>query len=87
MPLIDVAALRPDAGQMALVAGLLAEVGTATAAELAADLGLPVVTVAAVLRALERSGRARRVADGWAHVDLGPRQPRRSWRVGGNRAV
>jgi len=86
VPLIDVAALRPDAQQVALVAGLLAEVGDASAAELSADLRLPVVTVAAVLRVLERSGRARRVADGWEHVDTGPRAPRRSWRVGGTRA-
>ncbi len=82
--MIDVAALRPDAQQVELVAGLLAEVGTASAAALAADLRLPVVTLAAVLRVLERSGRARRVANGWEHVDTGPRPPRRSWRVGGD---
>jgi len=84
VPVIDVAALRPDAQQVELVAGLLAEVGTASAAVLAANLRLPVVTLAAVLRALERSGRALRVANGWEHVDIGPRPPRRSWRVGGD---
>ncbi|MDQ6615873.1 MAG: hypothetical protein M3083_14340 [Actinomycetota bacterium] len=87
MPSIDVAALRPDAAQVALVAGLLAQVGTASAAELSADLPLSVVSVAAVLRVLERSGRAWRVTDGWEHVDTGPRRPRRSWRVGGTRAI
>lgn len=84
VPVIDVAALRPDAQQVELVAGLLAEVGSATAAELSADLRLPVVTLAAVLRLLERSGRARRVAGSWEHVDTGPRPPRRSWWVGGD---
>jgi hypothetical protein len=84
---IDVAALRPDAPQVALAAGLLAEVGTASAAELCADLRLPLATVAAVLRILERSGRARRIADGWEHIDPGPRAQRRSWRLGGTRAI
>ena len=83
MVVIDVAMLRPDAQQVVLVSGLLAEWGSASTAELSADLRMPVVTIAAVLRVLERAGRARRVADGWEHVEVGPRPPRRSWRVGG----
>ncbi|MDQ6617426.1 MAG: hypothetical protein M3083_22430 [Actinomycetota bacterium] len=83
MTMIDISALRPDAQQVELAAGLLGEVGTATAAELSADLRLPPTTVAGILRVLERSGRTRRVADGWQHIDTGPRPPRRSWRVGG----
>ena len=83
MVVIDVAMLRPDAQQVVLVSGLLAEWGSASAAELSADLRMPVVTTAAVLRVLERAGRARRVPEGWEHVEAGPRPPRRSWRVGG----
>ena len=80
---IDAAMLRPDAQQRVLVSGLLAELGSASAAELSADLRLPVVTITVVLGVLERSGRARRVGDGWEHVEVGPQPPRRSWRVGG----
>jgi hypothetical protein len=38
VPVIDVAALRPDTTQVVLVAGLLAEIGMAIAAALSADL-------------------------------------------------
>lgn len=85
--IVDVAVLRPDAQAVELVSGLLAEVGSASVAELCADVRLPLATVASVLRVLERAGRARRTAAGWEHIDLGPRPPRRSWRLGGTRAL
>jgi len=84
MTVIDVTAMRPDAQQIVLVAGLLAEVGDADPADLSADLRLPVATVAAALRALQRSGRAQLVNDTtWRHIDSGIAPARRSWRIGG----
>jgi len=84
MVAIDLQALRPSAADVELVAGLLAEVGEATAAELAADLDLTVLAVAGVLHQLERHQRVRRNANNWQPT--WPPQPtprRRSWHQGG----
>jgi hypothetical protein len=86
VPVIDVRALRPQAHEVELVAGLLAEVGEATVADLVADLDLSMASVAGALRTLERSGRARRAAAGWIHIEIGPRAPRRSWELGRGRS-
>jgi hypothetical protein len=79
---VDLDALRPAGAEVELVAGLLVEVGPAMAAELAADLGLPLATVGGALRMLERSGRARRGGNTWLATTPAPRRPRRSWRSG-----
>ena len=79
---VDLDALRPLAAEVELVAGLLVEVGPAMAAELAADLGLPLATVGGALRILERAGRARRGGNTWLPTTPAPRRPRRSWRSG-----
>lgn len=61
MTVIDVASLRPDAAQVALVAGLLAVVGTATRLPTAAVAGYPAIT---------RTRRAGpRDAEGGEHLD------------------
>ena len=79
---VDLDALRPVAAEVELVAGLLVEVGPAMAAELAAELDLPLATVGGALRMLERSGRARRGGTAWLATTPTPRRPRRSWRSG-----
>jgi hypothetical protein len=56
---VDLASLRPSAADLELVADDLIEVGCATAAELVADLKLPLPTVAAVLRRLLGPGLGR----------------------------
>lgn len=81
--MVDLASLRPAAVDLALVAAELIEVGTATAAELVADLELPLPTIAAVLRRLEREGRAGRTPEGWVAATPRQRGPRRSWSQGG----
>jgi Mn-dependent DtxR family transcriptional regulator len=83
---VDLASLRPTAADLELVAAELIEVGSATAAELVADLGLPLPTVAAVLRRLERDGRVCRTPDGWVPATPRQRGPRRSWSQGGKPA-
>ncbi|MGI8810737.1 MAG: hypothetical protein ACR2KK_23395 [Acidimicrobiales bacterium] len=50
------------------------------AADLAADLGLPLATVGGALRMLERGGRARRGGNAWMATTPAPRRPRRSRR-------
>ena len=50
MGVIDAGQLRPSADHVQFVAGLLAEVQAATAAELAAHLALPLTTIGAALR-------------------------------------
>lgn len=82
MVAVDLDALRPVAAEVELVAGLLREVGPATAAELAADLEMPLATVGGALRMLERAGRARATGRSWLAVTPAPRRPRRSWRAG-----
>ena len=79
---VDLDAVRPLAAEVELVAGLLVEVSPAMAAELAADLDLPLATVAGALRMLERAGRARRGGNTWLATTPAPRRPRRSWRSG-----
>ncbi len=84
MVVVDLQALRPSAADIELVAGLLAEVGDASAPELAADLGLTVLAIAGVLRQLQRDQRVRRTGDSWQLTR--PPQPtprRRSWHQGG----
>lgn len=85
MTVVDLASLRPGAAHLELVAAELSEVECATAAELVADLGLPLPTVAAVLRRLERDGRVRRIPEGWVPATPRQRGPRRSWHQGGPR--
>lgn len=82
MVAVDLDALRPMAAEVELVAGLLGEVGPATAAELAADVDLPLATVGGALRMLERAGRARATGRSWLAVMPTPRRPRRSWQAG-----
>jgi hypothetical protein len=55
------------------------EWGSAAAAELCADVGLPLSTVAGVLPVLERWGPARRTAEGWERqLARGARNRRRT---------
>jgi predicted ArsR family transcriptional regulator len=84
MVVVDIQALRPSAADVELVAGLLAEVGEASAPDLAADLGLTALAVAGVLRQLERDQRVRRTANSWQLTrPLQPTPRRRSWHQGG----